>query len=68
MLKQKDVMRTGTYRNHHYIVFRTDPHWFKTEVYNAQGCSRGITQYRYTVKDAWADAIEYIALYLAKEK
>ena len=67
-MKLKDVMRTGTCSNNHYVVFRVEPHWFKTEIYNAQGCSRGITQYQYTVKEAWSDAIEYIAVYLAKEK
>ena len=67
-MKPKDIVRTGTCSNHHYIVFRVEPHWFRAEIYNAKGCPKGTTGFRYTIKESWSDAIGYIAVYLAKAR
>ena len=63
---QQDVVRTGTLEGHHYVIHRTDPHWFKAEIFDGNGQSEGTTCFQYTIKKAWSDAIEFIAIYLQR--
>lgn len=62
----QDIVRTGTCENHHYVIYRTEPHWFRADVYGASGKMCGTTRHQYTIKKAWSDAIAFIAVYLSK--
>lgn len=65
---KQDVVRTGTLNNFHYIIFRSEPHWFRAEIFDSNGNSQGTTWAFYTIKKAWDEAIECIAVYFSAIK